>query len=141
MNRNLRKSKIKVLNKKIIMNPIKSPKIIQNLVKKTARRAKKTMKMARMMMKTSTKRSMETKMISLLAIKVLPGRLSKIKLKTKVKFRCLSYADLSACMLTASSTMRQFHYQCSKVNKENKYRLTMSALCLDGVRLSVISPI
>ena len=122
------------------MNPIKSPRIIQNLVKKTARRAKKTMKMARTMMKTSTKRSMETKMISLLAIKVLPGRLSEIELKTKVKFRCLSYADLSACMSTASSTMRQFHYQCSKANKENKYRLTMSALCLDGVRLSVISP-
>ena len=140
-NRNLRTYKIKVLNKKIIMNPMKSPKIIQNWVKKTTRRAKKTRKSVRMMMTTSTKRSMETKMISLLAIIALPGRLSEEALKTKVKFRCLSCAGLSACMLTASSTRAQFHYQWSKLNREKTYQFTMSARSLDGVRLSVISPI
>ena len=138
-NRNLRTYKIKVLNKNKIMNPMKSPKIIQNWVKKTTRRAKKTRKTVKMMMTTSTRRSMEKKMISLLAIKAPPGRLREEALRAKVKFRCLSCADLSACMLTASSTRRQFHYQWSNINIEKRCQFTMSALCLDGVRLSVIS--
>ena len=70
------------------------------------RRMRKTLTMTR---KMSTRKSMEMRLPSLLAMKAILGKLSEEALKTKIKFLCLSYEGPSACTSIASSMMRRFH--------------------------------